>query len=160
MTQEYQRILVAIDGSKEAELAFQKAVQVALRNHSALLLVQVIDPIVFQSYAGSEELMTEQIVQEVSQQVKQTMEEYLKVAKEQGVTDVRYTIEYGSPKHKIAKELTEEQQIDLIMIGATGLNALERFFVGSVSGYVIREASCDVLVVRTNLDNQGYSEEQ
>lgn len=154
MTQEYKRILVAIDGSDEAELAFQKAVQVAIRNHSALILVQVIDPVSFQSYAGSEELMTDQIVQTISEQVRNTMEEYLAVAKQEGVKDVRYLIEYGSPKHSLAKEVPEEQNIDLIMIGATGLNALERFFVGSVSGYVIREASCDVLVIRTDLQNR------
>ena len=43
------------------------------------------------------------------------------------------------------------------MIGATGLNALERFFMGSVSSYVIREASCDVLVVRKNSENKVFS---
>ena len=38
------------------------------------------------------------------------------------------------------------------MMGATGLNAVERLFIGSVSEYVIRNASCDVLVVRTDLE--------
>ena len=40
------------------------------------------------------------------------------------------------------------------MLGATGLNAVERLFIGSVSESVIRNASCDVLVVRTDLDNK------
>lgn len=63
-------------------------------------------------------------------------------------------IEYGSPKHIIAKEIPEEKEVDLILLGATGLNAVERLFIGSVSEYVIRNATCDVLVVRTNLENQ------
>jgi len=44
------------------------------------------------------------------------------------------------------------------MIGATGLNAVERLFIGSVSEYVIRNAPCDVLVVRTNLDNEQIAD--
>ncbi|EAO77091.1 universal stress protein family [Streptococcus agalactiae H36B] len=34
MSQKYERILVAIDGITESELAFEKAVNVALRNDS------------------------------------------------------------------------------------------------------------------------------
>ncbi|MBO8441671.1 MAG: universal stress protein, partial [Firmicutes bacterium] len=44
--------------------------------------------------------------------------------------------------------------IDLIMIGATGLNAVERILIGSVTEYVTRTAQCDVLVVRTDLENK------
>ena len=40
------------------------------------------------------------------------------------------------------------------MIGATGLNAVERLLIGSVTEYVTRTAVCDVLVVRTDLDNK------
>jgi nucleotide-binding universal stress UspA family protein len=46
------------------------------------------------------------------------------------------------------------------MLGATGLNAVERLFIGSVSESVIRNATCDVLVVRTNLDNELPQEEK
>ncbi|AKU59378.1 nucleotide-binding protein [Lacticaseibacillus paracasei] len=40
------------------------------------------------------------------------------------------------------------------MIGATGLNAVERLLIGSVTEYVTRNALCDVLVVRTDLANK------
>ncbi len=40
------------------------------------------------------------------------------------------------------------------MIGATGLNAVERLLIGSVTEYVTRTADCDVLVVRTDLENK------
>ena len=53
----------------------------------------------------------------------------------------------------------ENNQIDLIMLGATGLNAVERLFIGSVSEYVIRNANCDVLIVRTDLDNKVPEED-
>ena len=74
--------------------------------------------------------------------------------KKHDVQDVSYTIEYGSPKALIAKQIPEDKKGDLIMVGATGLNAVERIFIGSVSEYVIRQAPCDVLVVRTDLENK------
>ena len=47
----------------------------------------------------------------------------------------------------MAKQLPEKYGIDLIMVGQSGLNAVERFITGSVASYIIREAKCDVLVV-------------
>lgn len=43
MLQQYKKIMVAVDGSDEAELAFKKAVNVAIRNNGELLLAHVID---------------------------------------------------------------------------------------------------------------------
>ena len=49
MLQQYQRIMVAVDGSSESELAFKKAVNVAQRNDSELVLAHVIDTRAFQT---------------------------------------------------------------------------------------------------------------
>ena len=43
MTQKYENIMVAVDGSHESELAFEKGVNVALRNGSRLTIAHVID---------------------------------------------------------------------------------------------------------------------
>ena len=40
------------------------------------------------------------------------------------------------------------------MIGATGLNAVERILIGSVTEFVTRAAVCDVMVIRTDLNNK------
>lgn len=150
MLQEYKKIMVAVDGSKEAELAFKKAVNVARRNDSELLLVHVIDTRAFQTISSLDGLMMEQ----ASEMAKQTLADYQKMANDSGVSKVKAIIEYGSPKSVIAKELPDTEKVDLIMLGATGLNAVERLFIGSVSEYVIRHAVCDVLVVRTDLENK------
>lgn len=150
MLQEYKKIMVAVDGSKEAELAFKKAVNVARRNDSELLLAHVIDTRAFQTISSLDGLMMEQ----ASEMAKQTLADYQKMANDSGVSKVKAIIEYGSPKSVIAKELPDTEKVDLIMLGATGLNAVERLFIGSVSEYVIRHSVCDVLVVRTDLENK------
>lgn len=152
MTQQYQHILVPVDGSKEAELAFKKAVAVAKRNgaDTELRLLHVVDTRAFQNISSFDSSMVEQ----VTTTAKKTLDQYVDYAKKQGVANVSYTIEYGAPKAIIAREVPKEMHADLIMIGATGLNAVERILIGSVTEFVTRTAICDVLVVRTDLDNQ------
>jgi len=150
MIQQYNHILVAVDGSDEAELAFKKAVNVAKRNEASLVLAHVIDTRAFQTITSFDDGLATQ----ATNMAQQTLTELTQFAKDHGVTDVTEVIEYGTPKQTIAKELPKKFNIDLIMLGATGLNAVERLFIGSVSEYVIRHATCDVLIVRTDLDNQ------
>ena len=94
------------------------------------------------------------LAEQATEMAKQTLADYETNAKKAGLSKVTTVIEYGSPKQIIAKEIPEDNQVDLIMLGATGLNAVERLFIGSVSEFVIRNAACDVLVVRTDLENQ------
>ena len=154
VAQKYRRILVPVDGSKEAELAFKKAVAVTKRNgdEASLQLLHVVDTRAFQNISSFDSSMVEQ----VTKTAKKTLEEYVDYAKKKGVENVSYTIEYGAPKTLIAKEVPQKLNTDLIMIGATGLNAMERILIGSVTEYVTRTAVCDVLVVRTDLDNKPY----
>ncbi|AMV61236.1 universal stress protein UspA [Pediococcus damnosus LMG 28219] len=151
MTQQYKHILVPVDGSQEAELAFEKAVAVARRNKGAELhLVHIVDTRAFQNISSFDTAMVEQ----VTETAKTTLDKYIKEAKDKGLENVDYSIEYGAPKVVIANDMPKQLHTDLIMIGATGLNAVERLLIGSVTEYVTRTASCDVLVVRTDLDNQ------
>lgn len=54
----------------------------------------------------------------------------------------------GNIKVILAKEFPQENKIDLIILGNTGINAVEKMIQGSHSGYVIRHSSCDVLIVK------------
>lgn len=148
LDQHYLNILVPVDGSKEAELALNKAIAVTLRNGNSahLHILHVIDTRAFQNVSSFDTSM----VEEVSETAKKTLDGYVQMAKEAGVKNVSYTIEYGAPKAVIAKEAPKAVNADLIMIGATGLNTVERILIGSVTEYVTRVADVDVLVVRTN----------
>lgn len=142
----YKNILVPVDGSKEAEAALGKAIQVAIRNgeDANLHILHVIDTRAFQNVTDFKTTMVEQ----VAETAKKTLDAYLQQAKDAGVQNVDYTIEYGSPKDIIAHQAPEKLNTDLIMIGATGLNAIERLLIGSVTEYVTRTANVDTLIVR------------
>jgi nucleotide-binding universal stress UspA family protein len=150
METNYRNILVAVDGSSEAEWAFKKSVEIAKRNDAKLLLAHVIDTrsfLLIDSYDPD-------IADRANKLAIDFLENYKKQAQDAGVSHVQYEIEYGSPKVKIPKEMAKKHQIDLIICGATGMNAVERFLIGSVSEHITRYAHCDVLVVRTEKENK------
>lgn len=150
MLTQYQHIQVSVDGSKEADLAFSKAVAIAKRNNATLEILHVIDTRSFQNVSSFDSAMVEQ----VSSDAKKRMEEYHQRALDAGVKNVHYSIEFGSPKTIIGHDFPKKHNIDLIVVGATGLNAVERLLIGSVTEYVTRTANCDILVCRTKeIDN-------
>lgn len=140
----YKNILVAIDGSYESELAFEKSVSVALRNDANLLLTHVVDTRALQSVATFDAYIYEKLEQEAHS----VLDDYENQARERGLEKVRQIIEFGNPKPLLATEIPEREHVDLIMLGATGLNAFERLLIGSSSEYILRHAKVDLLVVR------------
>ncbi|MGX4594212.1 universal stress protein [Leuconostoc sp. JNUCC 76] len=146
MTANYHRILVPMDGSKESEAALTRAVELTLDagDEGVLSILNVIDTRAFQNVASFDDTM----VEAVSDETRKSLEKYKTQAIEAGVKNVDYLIEYGSPKSLIAKDVPNEVNADLIVIGATGLNAVERLVIGSVTEFVTRSAKVDVLVVR------------
>ncbi|WP_100331840.1 universal stress protein [Bacillus xiapuensis] len=146
MGMKYENILVAVDGSKEAEWAFKKSIEIAKRHDASLNLVHVIDT---RSFAAIE-AYDRSIAERASSYGNELLEEYKQEADKAGVKTVNTFVEYGSPKVVIPKDIAKQVKADLIVCGATGLNAMERFLIGSVSEHITRAARCDVLVVRTD----------
>ena len=146
MTANYIMILVPMDGSKESEAALVRAIELAndAGESGVLSILNVIDTRAFQNVASFDDTM----VEAVSDETRKSLEKYKQQALDAGVKNVDYLIEYGSPKTLIAKEVPNEVSADIIVIGATGLNAVERLVIGSVTEFVTRTAKVDVLVVR------------
>ncbi|MEH7345965.1 universal stress protein [Bacillus sp. JJ1532] len=150
MGMKYKNILVAVDGSTEAEWAFKKAIEVAKRNDAQITLAHIIDTRTFATVEAYDRTISER----ADMFARELMEKYKSEAMESGVVKVEYVIDYGSPKVIIPKDMAKKQNVDLIICGATGMNAMERFLIGSVSENIVRYAKCDVLVVRTSKDEE------
>ncbi|HFI0149881.1 TPA: universal stress protein [Streptococcus suis] len=144
MTQSYKTILVAVDGSIGAELALHKAIHVAKRNQARLIIAHVIDTRALHNVAAFEASIYETLEKEAQS----LLATYKEQAIEAGLSDVRVVIEMGNPKTLLAQDIPKETGADLMMLGATGLNAFERLLIGSSSEYILRHASIDLLIVR------------
>jgi nucleotide-binding universal stress UspA family protein len=141
------RILLATDGSEEAELAVLRAVELAEATDSELHVVHVgVVPTFLQSYPGTlgyERTLYEQIEEE-SRELLRKESWRVKVA---GGTVAGAHLRMGAVALEIVA-LAEELQADLIVMGCRGLGAVRRALMGSVSDSVVRHAHCPVLVVR------------
>ncbi|MCM3587875.1 universal stress protein [Mesobacillus maritimus] len=149
----YKNVLVAVDGSKEAAWAFKKAIEIAKRNNAKLFLTHVIDLRTFATVEAYDRTISER----AKEFAEELLENYKQQALEAGVKEVTYDIDYGSPKVKIAKDIAKRFNVDLIVCGATGMNAVERFFIGSVSEHIVRYAPCDVMIIRTEKEEEQLS---
>ena len=146
MANHYKNILVAVDGSREAEYAFRKAIQVSLRNvGSTLYIVHVINNHAFLAVDAADL----QVIERIESESQGLLDRYLAEAVAVGIDNVKTIMEHGSPRTLLPTVLPEKLNVDLILCGASGRNAVERFLVGSVSEEIVRQAKCDVLVIRT-----------
>lgn len=152
MTKEdYKNVMVAVDGSKTSEVAFKKAVDIVKRNKGTLFIAHIVDTRTLQVFPQYDRPMnSSEFLDQQSQAAKSTLDKYKEWAEQRDVTDVELIIKNGSPRTELADILPDEYNIDLLILGATGLNAIERAFVGSVSQYVVRNAPSDILIVRTD----------
>ena len=146
MLDAYKNILVAIDGSEKAEKAFMEAVAAAKRNQATLHILYVNE--VTANYFGDFGFLTPNLQEELDEVAEKQMNEHRNLAIEKGLTDIETYILYGYPRTLIANFNESKEPIDLIVMGATGLNAVERALVGSTTSYVVNHAPCNVLVIK------------
>lgn len=151
----YQKILVGIDGSKQSDMAFDKAVEIAKQNNAKLFLLSVINGERYPSTGpNGYGFIDHSIYESAVETMNKRLTEYQQRAKDAGVKEVSIDVEIGNAKLELAEHYPTENDIDLIVIGATGLNVVGRIIVGSTAAYTIREAPCDVTVVKTDKNNK------
>ena len=143
MAHKYNRIVVAVDGSKTAEKAFHKAVDVAKLNDATLFIVHVIDT----SSAKMFDMLYQNMYDLVHEHAKVLLEGYELFAQEAGLQSIEKIVVKGSPKAFLTKQLGEITNADLIVCGKTGVGEIEQLLIGSTTEAIVRHAKCDVLIV-------------
>ena len=131
------RILLATDGSKEAELAATAAAELAKSTASELQVAHVAAQYPYARAAGEE-------LPDVAQQV---LDEQVDRLQQAGVTVAEAHVRVGPPAAVIVA-LAEHMGAHLIIMGSRGMGGIRRALMGSVSDSVVRHAHCAVMVVR------------
>lgn len=157
---EYQNILVGIDGSKQSLLAFKKAVAIAQRNGARLHLLSVVNGEPYPSAITTFGISDKGLYDKVVDKMKHLLADLTTQAQAAGVQDVKTSVVVGNAKVILTDTYPKNEDIDLILVGATGLNTIGRMIVGSTSAYIVRQAPCDVVVVKTDEDNQPVTFKQ
>ncbi|WP_057896041.1 universal stress protein [Liquorilactobacillus oeni] len=147
MKQQYSNILVPVDGSQNAEKALERAIKIAQRDHGRVEVLNVIDVKQFTSSFGGVMSGTGDMIYSTFEYIQDYLTKLKAKVNAEGFDNLGVHARFGSPRVIITEDFPNDYPIDLIVIGKTGLSAVERFFVGTVTDSVIRTAKCDVLVV-------------
>jgi nucleotide-binding universal stress UspA family protein len=137
----YRNILVAVDGSKESDLALADAIDLALESNAKLTLVHVSNPppgVIRGTPAGA--LAAAELPEYHSKVLRAAVDT---VPPELPVVTLLLD---GNPAHEIVKA-AKEYEHDLIVIGSRGRGRATAALLGSVSHEVLHEAPVPVLVV-------------
>jgi nucleotide-binding universal stress UspA family protein len=144
------KILLATDGSKDAELALATAVDLAKSTDSELHVVTVApgypshDP-AYPSY----KVYAPEVAEDLRKRAQEVLEDQLKKIEQAGgeVAEEQLRVAEGSRADAIV-QVAEELRAGLIVLGSRGLSGISRALMGGVSELVVKHAHCPVLVVR------------
>lgn len=147
------KILVSYDGGSQAQKALSAAIEIAEKGGAELHLVAAYSvPMIYQGTVGTDVIYPDNamIIKYLYEHNHAQLEKYVAEAAERvkshGI-EITTAILDGSPGRTII-QYAEEHGIDLIAIGSHNRTAVDRFFLGSVSNYVLHHAKALVLIAR------------
>ena len=127
------RILVPVDGSRNAEKALQYAILLAKKTNAKITLLYVQESSLFK------------LRPEVTKQIGTHI--LANAADQADEMKLDQKLEFGDPGKMITRTASEGDY-DIIVMGSHGHGAIERFLLGSVSDHVIHYANRSVLIIK------------
>ncbi len=155
------KILLATDGSSEAEWAARTAVDLSQKTDSELHLIHVMDVAkvglsmaVLYSEATDPEgvklpdpVLEKDLERSAKQEGREVLEAEVQRVRSAGGIVAQSHLMMGEVEREIV-HLAENLGAGLIVMGSRGRRGMRRALMGSVSDCVVRHAHCPVLVVR------------
>jgi nucleotide-binding universal stress UspA family protein len=143
------KMLLATDGSEEAELATRAAVELA-ENTSSKLHVVYVEPMpdFMKKNAAGTPGYDRELYEMIEGEGRETLRKLVWRVKVAGGSVAEAHLRMGAVAEEIV-DLAGELEVDLIIVGSRGLRGIKRALAGSVSESVFRHAHCPVMVVRT-----------
>jgi nucleotide-binding universal stress UspA family protein len=139
------RILVAVDGSENADRAFEYAAYIAKQCEAEqLFIINVIEGFGIKISAWTKH---DSVVKDLEQNSKELLEKYKSKGYSQAFTKVEIISTAGNAGEEILKA-AEREKMDIIIMGSRGLSTASKLLLGSVSHNVLHNATCPVMIVR------------
>ena len=142
----FSKILVPFDGSGYSEKAFEKALEIATKFESRLIVMTVLQSKVSDSSGISITRMQE--IQDEEEDIATTMLKKLEdKAKAKNVPFTIKVVHNPSSSDGIIS-FAEANKIDLIVMGSHGRTGFRKIVLGSVASGVVGHAKCPVLITK------------
>jgi len=151
------KILLATDGSSEAELATRTAVDLAQMSESELHVIHVADDssiallypesTALEGVEMPDPILEEDLEWSSEQRGRELLDAEVERVRSAGGTVAQAHLMTGEVAREIV-HLAEDLEAGLIVMGSRGRGGIRRALMGSASDSVIRHAHCPVMVVR------------
>lgn len=149
----FRNILVAVDGSADAEQALAQAIDLAQSENARLTLFSAVAAPPSVAYVGVSGEATANLIHEAEAEADAT----LRTAVQRVPGDVSVTsVLSGEPVRPALLSQLAAGEHDLIVMGSRGRGALRSALLGSVSHYVLNHSPVPVLIVHA--ERHGASE--
>ena len=143
--------VVATDGSKYGKWALEWVARLPLAEPPTVKVIHIVDlrtlraPFMLQPVVAGTERYLKAEVEKLLRQAKRTRQEATAM-----LTSLRLKGRVATERGPVAATIVKaaKRGVHLVAVGSRGLDALDRFMLGSVSTHVIHHVSCSVLVVR------------
>lgn len=139
----FHKILVGVDDSHDAQLAFYYAVRYAAENNADLYIVSVLESDEMNVYQA----LDDDYIHGERSQLEKHILDFKQQALDAGVKNVTTLVAEGDAGKTIVKDVIPHVQPDLLMIGSYDKPGIARRF-GSQAAYMSKYAPCSVLVIR------------
>jgi len=141
------KILAAIDRSKYKERIIAYAIFLGKAWGAEVTAIHVIDP--GRGVPGGRIKEKEkQREEEAERPAQDLLSEAELQAKKEGINLRKEIVEESDTVEKAIVDYAKKNNIDVILIGTTGMSAAEEVFLGSVANNVIHHAHCPVFAIR------------
>lgn len=150
----YRKILIPTDGSKNSVRSIKHAIKLADDQDAQIIILYVIEefnpqtavvpvstlPVSYENLSEELKLQGETIIENIKSEIHE--------ACPGGCGHIKLTsmINAGKPYLQILKVM-EDENVDLVVMGASGKHGLDRVIVGSVTERVVRAATKPVLII-------------
>jgi nucleotide-binding universal stress UspA family protein len=142
----FHNILVAIDGSADADAALAHAIDLAECEHSRLTLMTALAELPPTAY-----LMAGEQTAEMIERAPDQAEEVIRQARDRVPADLPVTTVLSEQPIRLALiRQIKEGHHDLVVIGSRGRGAVRAALLGSVSHYVLHHSPIPVLIVHAD----------
>jgi nucleotide-binding universal stress UspA family protein len=126
----FKKILVAFDGSEHAVKALKMAIDLCKKYGASLSVATAVNLPELPDNEGHGG----------------DLERAAQMARQEGVAVVTHLLR-GSTASTLQR-FAEDNQFDLVLVGARGRNAVQRLLMGSVSYHLVVNLQCPVMVVK------------
>jgi nucleotide-binding universal stress UspA family protein len=148
----FRNILVAVDGSADAQQALAQAIDLARSENARLTLFSAVVAPPSVAYVGVSGDVTASLIREAEAEA----EAILRTAVERVPDDVSVTtVQSGEPVRPALLSQIAAGQHDLIVMGSRGRGAVRSVLLGSVSHYVLDHSPVAVLIVHAERDAEA-----